>query len=39
MNLQVPGEHLLQDARLAYAVGRLLGMQDAIIVPKLESYK
>ena len=39
MNLQVPGDHLLQDAHLAYTVGRLLGMQDAIIIPKLESYK
>lgn len=36
MTLQVPGGHLLQDAYLAYAVGRLLGMQDDIIVPKLE---
>ena len=39
MNLQVPGDHLLHDAHLAYTVGRLLGMQDDIIVPKLESYK
>ncbi len=39
MSLQVPGDHLLQDAYLAYAVGRLLDMQDAIIVPKLESYR
>ncbi len=38
MVLQVPGSHLLQDAHLAYAVGRLLGMQDDIIVPKLEWY-
>lgn len=39
IHLQVPGAHLLQDAYLAYAVWRLLGMQDQIIVPKLESYK
>ncbi len=39
LRLQVPGDHLLQDAYLAYTVGRLLGMQDDIIVPKLESYK
>ncbi len=39
MTLQVPGAHLLQDAHLAYAVGRLLGMKDDIIVPKLESYR
>ena len=39
LRLQVPGDHLLQDAYLAYTVGRLLGMQDDIIVPKLESYR
>lgn len=39
MHLQVPGDHLLHDAHLAYTVGRLLGMQDNIIVPKLESYR
>lgn len=39
MSLQVPGSHLLQDAHLAYAVGRLLGMHDDIIVAKLESYR
>ena len=38
MILQVPGPHLLQDAHLSYTVGRLLGMQDDIIVPKLEWY-
>ena len=38
MTLQVPGFHLLQDAHLAYAVGRLLGMRDDIIIPKLEWY-
>lgn len=39
MHLQVPGDHLLHDARLAYTVGRLLGMQDDVIVLKLESYR
>jgi UDP-N-acetylmuramate-alanine ligase len=39
MNLQVPGDHLLHDAHLAYTVGELLGMQDDIIARKLESYK
>jgi UDP-N-acetylmuramate--alanine ligase len=39
MTLQVPGDHLLQDAYLAYTVGRLLSMQDDIIIPKLESYR
>ncbi|GAB0174258.1 MAG: UDP-N-acetylmuramate--L-alanine ligase [Candidatus Altimarinota bacterium] len=39
LSLRVPGSHLEQDAYLAYTVGRLLGMQDAIIIPKLENYK
>lgn len=39
LSLQVPGSHLEQDAHLTYTVGRLLGMQDDIIVPKLQSYK
>lgn len=39
LQLQVPGSHLEQDAYLAYTVGKLLGMTDDIIVPKLESYK
>ncbi len=38
MRLQVPGGHLLHDAHLAYTVGRLLGMQDDAIIPRLESY-
>lgn len=38
LTLQVPWDHLLQDAHLAYTVGRLLGMDDRIIIPKLESY-
>jgi UDP-N-acetylmuramate--alanine ligase len=39
LHLQVPGKHLEQDAYLAFTVGRLLGMQDDIIAPKLESYR
>ncbi len=39
LHLQVPGAHLEHDGYLAYTVGRLLGMQDDIIVPKLESYR
>lgn len=39
MSLQVPGDHLLQDAYLAYTVGKLLSMQDDTIIAKLESYK
>lgn len=38
MNLQVPGDHLLFDAKLAFAVGKLLGLDDTYAVGKLESY-
>lgn len=38
MNLQVPGDHLLFDAKLAFVVGRLLGLDSDYIVQKLESY-
>ncbi|MDD2916382.1 MAG: cyanophycin synthetase [Candidatus Gracilibacteria bacterium] len=38
MNLQVPGDHLLFDAKLAYVVGKTLGLADGYIVQKLESY-
>lgn len=38
MNLQVPGDHLLFDAKLAFAVGKLLGLTDDYIVRKLETY-
>ena len=39
LSLQVPGEHLLQDAYLAYTVGRLLEMDDEDIIERLESYR
>lgn len=38
MNLQVPGNHLLFDAKLAFTVGKLLGLEDDYMVKKLESY-
>lgn len=38
LHLQVPGDHLLFDAKLAFAVGKLLGLDDAYIAGKLESY-
>lgn len=38
MNLQVPGDHLLFDAKLAFVVGKLVGLDDAYIAHKLESY-
>ncbi len=36
--LQIPGDHILQDAKLAYAAARLLGLTDEEILPKLASY-
>ncbi|MDD5377343.1 MAG: Mur ligase domain-containing protein [Candidatus Gracilibacteria bacterium] len=38
MDLQVPGDHLLFDAKLAFTVGKLVGLDDAYIQKKLESY-
>lgn len=38
MDLQVPGDHLLFDAKLAFTVGKILGLTDEYIVTKLESY-
>lgn len=38
MQLQVPGEHLLFDAKLAFVVGKLVGLEDEYIAQKLESY-
>ncbi|HBB27195.1 TPA: hypothetical protein DCZ36_01700, partial [Candidatus Gracilibacteria bacterium] len=38
MDLQVPGDHLLFDAKLAFAVGKLVGLDDEYIQKKLESY-
>ncbi len=38
MNLQVPGDHLLFDAKLAFVVGKLLELDSAYIVKKLDSY-
>ena len=39
MNLQVPGDHLLFDAKLAFVVGKLVGLDDVYMKQKLESYK
>jgi UDP-N-acetylmuramate--alanine ligase len=38
MNLQVPGDHLLFDAKLAFVTGKLVGLDNDYIVEKLESY-
>lgn len=39
IELQIPGDHILQDAKLVYAATRLLGLQDEEILPKLASYQ
>ena len=38
IELQVPGNHLLFDAKLAFTVGKVLGLEDVYITKKLESY-
>jgi UDP-N-acetylmuramate--alanine ligase len=38
LHLQVPGDHLLFDAKLAFVVGKILGLDEGYIVNKLESY-
>jgi UDP-N-acetylmuramate--alanine ligase len=38
LHLQVPGNHLLFDAKLAFVVGKLVGLDDGYITEKLESY-
>lgn len=38
LHLQVPGDHLLFDAKLAFVVGKLVGLDDGYIIEKLESY-
>lgn len=38
LSLQIPGEHILQDARLVYAAARLSGLTDDHIVPALANY-
>ena len=38
IHLQVPGNHLLFDAKLAFVIGKLVGLDDEDIKEKLESY-
>lgn len=38
MTLQVPGDHILYDARLAFLVGKIVGLAEDYAVRKLESY-
>lgn len=37
-SLQIPGNHILQDAKLVYTACRLLGISDEEIIPNLNSY-
>lgn len=37
--LQIPGNHILQDARLVYTVAKLLGLNDDWTIEKLTSYR
>lgn len=39
MDLAVPGEHIAQDARLAYVALLLAGVPEAAIAPALEKYR
>ena len=37
--LQIPGEHIAFDAKLAYTCAKILGLDDEYIVSKLKSYR
>lgn len=39
LELLVPGEHLLHDAHLAYTVGKLRGLEDEVLVQRLQGYQ
>lgn len=38
ISLKIPGDHILQDAKLVYTASRLLGLTDEEILPSLASY-
>ncbi|MCH8518494.1 UDP-N-acetylmuramate--L-alanine ligase [Candidatus Gracilibacteria bacterium] len=38
IEMKIPGEHILYDARLAYVVGYLIGIPDYTILEALENY-
>ncbi|EKD29505.1 MAG: UDP-N-acetylmuramate-L-alanine ligase [uncultured bacterium (gcode 4)] len=38
LNLQVPGDHIEFDAKLAFVVGKIVWLEDGYIVDKLNSY-
>lgn len=38
LNLQVPGKHIEFDAKLAYVVGYILGLEEQTILDRLNSY-
>jgi UDP-N-acetylmuramate--alanine ligase len=39
LQLQVPGEHLAFDAKLAFVVGIIVGLKEKEIIEKLEAYR
>lgn len=39
LQLQVPGEHLAFDAKLAFVVGIIVGLDEREIIEKLEAYR
>ena len=38
IEMKVPGEHVLFDAKLAYIVGHMLGIEDTSIIKTLGEY-
>jgi len=38
LSLQIPGEHILYDAKLAYVLGHMIGIEDTTIHHTLKNY-
>ncbi|MDD5213704.1 MAG: UDP-N-acetylmuramate--L-alanine ligase [Candidatus Gracilibacteria bacterium] len=38
INMQIPGDHILFDAHIAFAVGKILGLEENEIIKSLEAY-
>lgn len=38
INMQIPGDHILFDAHIAFAVGKILGLSENEIIKSLEAY-
>ena len=39
IKMQVPGEHILLDAKLAYVVAHMIGVSDEVILETLQNYR